>query len=63
MQNILAAGEWKSRVRFPSCLTHLATGSVVCQAVLAYLDVGELERDIALEAAMVSDEEDYEWID
>ena len=31
------------------------------QAVATYLDLNELERDVALEAAMLSDNE--EWVD
>ena len=37
--------------------TLLAAGEWKGRAVVRYLDIGELERDIALEASMLSDDE------
>lgn len=42
-------------------VTILAMGEWRSRAVTKYLDLTELEKDIALEAAMQSDQE--EWID
>ena len=41
--------------------TILAMGEWRSRAVTKYLDLTELEKDVALEAAMLSDQE--EWID
>lgn len=35
----------------------LAAGEWKGRAVVSYLDLGEIERDVALEAAMLSDDE------
>lgn len=42
-------------------VTILAMGEWRSRAVTKYLDLTELEKDVALEAAMLSDQE--EWID
>ena len=41
----------------------LAAGEWKGRAVATYVDLDSLERDLALEAAMQSDEEDCDWID
>ena len=62
LAEILLAGEWKSRVRM-LWLAADQCASTWCprvQAVARYVDPARLECDIALEAAMHSDNE--EWV-
>ena len=40
----------------------LAAGEWRSRAIASYLDLGMLECDTALEAAMQSDDEDIDWI-
>ena len=32
------------------------------QAVVTYVDITKLEQDTALEAAMISDDDDFDWV-
>lgn len=41
----------------------LAAGEWRSRAIVSYIDMARLERDVALEAAMHSDDEDVDWID
>ena len=43
----------------------LVTGSLASflQAIAIYLDLARLEYDVALEAAMLSDDDDVDWIE
>ena len=60
MAEICAAGEWRSRVSYQSAF-EASLASCLPQAVATYIDLARLERDLALEAAMHSDEEDCDW--
>lgn len=64
---IFAAGEWKGRVNFSPTLPAPASCwclfAVCAQAIARYVDLTSLERDVALEAGMHSDEEDVDWVD
>ena len=56
----MAAGEWRSRVGVRTLFV-IQLPTHCFQAIASYLDLGRLEHDVALEAAMCSDDDD--WID
>ena len=59
----LASGEARYIAPLAGCSSLLlAQQSLLPQAVATYLDLGFPECDVALEAAMQSDDEDLDWL-